>query len=96
MTGGQQYIHEGAMVALRSVHGKYLSAQPDGRAMWTAHGQVPGNTSMWRGAKMERLRSKEHMACTCQHSLTVACKSIAERHHQVAGRSSRSKTVATM
>ena len=34
MTGGQQYIHEGAMVALRSVHGKYLSAQPDGRAMW--------------------------------------------------------------
>ena len=24
-------------VALRSVHGKYLSAQPDGRAMWDRH-----------------------------------------------------------
>jgi len=34
MAEGQQHIHEGAMVALRSVHGKYLSAQPDGRAMW--------------------------------------------------------------
>ena len=29
-----EHIHEGARVALRSVHGKYLSAQPDGRAEW--------------------------------------------------------------
>ena len=34
MSGAFDDIHEGAMVALRSVHGKYLSAQPDGRAEW--------------------------------------------------------------
>ena len=34
MSGVMEHIHEGAKIALRSVHGKYLSAQPDGRAEW--------------------------------------------------------------
>ena len=29
-----EHIHEGAKIALKGVHGKYLSAQPDGRAEW--------------------------------------------------------------
>ena len=34
MSGALEQIHEGTRIALRSVHRKYLSAQPDGRAMW--------------------------------------------------------------
>ena len=33
MAGGQRHIHEGT-IAIKSVHGKYLSAQPDGSAQW--------------------------------------------------------------
>ena len=33
-TGNQSIRHDGAKIALKSVHGKYLSAQPDGRAEW--------------------------------------------------------------
>ena len=33
-TGNQSNRHDGGKIALKSVHGKYLSAQPDGRAEW--------------------------------------------------------------
>ena len=33
-TGNQSIRHDGGKIALKSVHGKYLSAQPDGRAEW--------------------------------------------------------------
>ena len=33
-TGNQSFRNDGGKIALKSVHGKYLSAQPDGRAEW--------------------------------------------------------------
>ena len=32
--GNQSIRHDGGKIALKSIHGKYLSAQPDGRAEW--------------------------------------------------------------
>ena len=33
-TGNQSIRNDGGKIALKSVHGKFLSAQPDGRAEW--------------------------------------------------------------
>ena len=33
-TGNQSFRNDGGKIALKSVHGKYLSAQPDGRVEW--------------------------------------------------------------
>ena len=34
MSGVLEHIFEGAEIALRGVHGKYLSATPEGRVLW--------------------------------------------------------------
>ncbi|MFL2959337.1 MAG: Vps62-related protein [Candidatus Thalassarchaeaceae archaeon] len=49
MSGALEHTHDGAMLALRSVHGKYLSAQPDGRAEWNRE-----HADYWEHFRLEK------------------------------------------
>ena len=83
-------------VSLRSVHGKFLSAQPDGRAEWNRDVALAWelfNVEPRNGGKIA-LKGFHGMYVSAQ--LTVLCKSIEELHHLAVGKSSRWKDVATM
>ena len=66
MSGAFDDIHEGAMVALRSVHGKYLSAQPDGRAEWNRD-----HASTWEYFHLEK-RQDGKIALKGAHGMYVS------------------------
>ena len=72
-----EHIHEGAKIALKGVHGKYLSAQPDGRAEWNR--DIANEWEYFHLEKRQgaRSHSRAHTACTFQHR-PMACKSTAE------------------
>ena len=73
MSGAMEHIHEGAKIALRSVHGKYLSAQPDGRAEWNRD-----HASTWEYFHLEKrqggkvaLKGAHGMYVSAQHDGSV-------------------------
>ena len=90
-TGNQSIRNDGGKIALKSVHGKYLSAQPDGRAEWNR--VIASDWEFFElGERMgEKLRSKVRTASTFQPNLMGPSKSIETMRHQLAGRSSRLK-----
>ena len=61
-------IHEGARVALRSIHGKYLSAQPDGRAEWNRD-----HASTWEHFHLEKRRDGK-IALKGAHGMYVSAQ----------------------
>ena len=68
MSGVLERIHEGARVALRSVHGKYLSAQPDGRAEWNRD-----HASTWEHFHLEK-RQGGKIALKGVHGMYVSAQ----------------------
>ena len=68
MTGVLQDIPEGSKVALRSVHGKYLSAQPDGRAEWNRD-----HASTWEYFHLEK-RQGGKVALKGAHGMYVSAQ----------------------
>ena len=63
-----EHIHEGAKIALRSVHGKYLSAQPDGRAEWNRD-----HASTWEYFHLEK-RQGGKIALKGVHGMYVSAQ----------------------
>ena len=63
-----EHIHEGAKIALRSVHGKYLSAQPDGRAEWNRD-----HASTWEHFHLEK-RQDGKIALKGAHGMYVSAQ----------------------
>ena len=61
-------IHEGTRIALRSVHGKYLSAQPDGRAEWNRD-----HASTWEHFHLEK-REGGKIALKGVHGMFVSAQ----------------------
>ena len=68
MSGPFDDIHEGATVALRSFHGKYLSAQPDGRAEWNRD-----HASTWEYFHLEK-RQDGKIALKGAHGMYVSAQ----------------------
>ena len=68
MSGAMEHIHEGAKIALRSVHGKYLSAQPDGRAEWNRD-----HASTWEYFHLEK-RQGGKIALKGVHGMYVSAQ----------------------
>ena len=68
MPGVLEHIYEGARVALRSVHGKYLSAQPDGRAEWNRD-----HASTWEHFHLEK-RQGGKIALKGVHGMYVSAQ----------------------
>ncbi|MBJ29332.1 MAG: hypothetical protein CMB61_04660, partial [Euryarchaeota archaeon] len=69
MSGALEHIHGGARVALRSVHGKYLSAQPDGRAEWNRD-----HASTWEHFYLEK-RQGGKIALRGVHGMYLSAQS---------------------
>ena len=89
---GEQSIRNGVgKIALKSVHGKYLSAQPDGRAEWNRTVACGWEFFELGERNGEKLRSEVRTASTFQPNPMGPCRLIGFMHHPAAGRSSRLK-----
>ena len=61
-------INQGSEISLRSVHGKYLSAQPDGRAEWNRD-----HASTWEYFQVEQ-RQNGRIALKGAHGMYVSAQ----------------------
>ena len=68
MPGALDLINQGSGISLRSVHGKYLSAQPDGRAEWNRD-----HASTWEHFQVEQ-RQNGRIALKGAHGMYLSAQ----------------------
>ena len=68
MPGALDLINQGSEISLRSVHGKYLSAQPDGRAEWNRD-----HASTWEYFQVEQ-RQNGRIALKGAHGMYLSAQ----------------------